>query len=281
MKPIGVSILLLVLCSPPAVSQEQRLQGEIHSSSPVDLSWLTVRFESLLTTQPAETAQVRPDGTFELRRLSQGPYTLRVLNRAGDEIASQQITVGPVNGVISVRLPDLSESRPPAEATSVQRLMHKPSRQALNTARAAQKFADSGDSGRAVAEYQKVLAIDPDFSEVRGNLGAQYLRMGRPAEAVPQLQRAIELDPHTAIHQSNLAVAFFELGRFDEAEAWARGAVRLDGANPIPHYVLGSLLARTPRGRVEAVGELKLAAESMPAAQRTLAELRKVMGTEP
>jgi protein O-GlcNAc transferase len=70
---------------------------------------------------------------------------------------------------------------------------------------------------RAIALYQRVLQIKPDFVAARVNLG-NVLRMAkRPHEGLTHLQQAVAAQPLNAEAQLNLALTLIDLGRYVEA----------------------------------------------------------------
>src|SRR5579872_2468779 len=182
------------------------------------------------------------------------------------------------NPPVEVRLPATKIARPTGETTSVVRLRHRPRKDALQAARKAQKFSEAGDYLHAAREYEKAVAADPEYSEALGNLGAQYVRLGRMEDSVALFQRAIALDPAASLHQSNLALALVKLGRQEEAEKWARHAVEIDGSNGMGHYVLGCVLTFHTTTVAEAIKQLQTAARTVPRAHEVLAQLYRVAG---
>jgi tetratricopeptide (TPR) repeat protein len=157
-------------------------------------------------------------------------------------------------------------------------LRHRPSRRALEAARKAQNFAESGAYERAACEWKKAVDADPEFSEAHGNLGAQYARLNRASDAAGEFRRAIALDPATARHQSNLAIVLAQLGQLDEAESWARRAVQKDGGSALGHYVLGCVLTARTTSVAEAIQQLRIAARQLPRAHEVLARIYRSQG---
>ncbi len=63
------------------------------------------------------------------------------------------------------------------------------------------------------------------------NLGAGYLRQGKPQVAIGVLQRAIKQDPKLADAHSTIAIAYDQLGSLDDAEAHYKKATQLESDN--------------------------------------------------
>jgi tetratricopeptide (TPR) repeat protein len=161
---------------------------------------------------------------------------------------------------------------------TVARLRHKLIRKAVVAFRRAAKFANSGAWQQGALELQKAVAIDPEFSEAHGNLGANYIRLGRLEDAAAELRRAIRLDPATGTHHANLAVALSMMRRPNDAELEARSAVAMDPTNFKAQYVLGCLLANRPDRRTDAIPHLTYAARFLPEGHEALAEVYRASG---
>ncbi|HLK51389.1 MAG TPA: hypothetical protein VKT49_24775 [Bryobacteraceae bacterium] len=165
------------------------------------------------------------------------------------------------------RAPDL----PSGETVSAARLLHKPPRKARNAFVRAIKLAAANDHVGAAAEFKKAINFDPEFSEAHGNLGVEYVRLGRDVESVPEFQRALQLDPATALHHANFSYALARLNRLAEAELEAQTAVSLAPSDPVAQFLLGCLLARNPQTRNFSERHLMVAAQTLPVAHLALA----------
>ena len=78
-------------------------------------------------------------------------------------------------------------------------------------------WSRAGDQGRADADWQKVLELQPKSPEPYMNRGVDFLRQGALAEAVESLQAAITIDPKYATAHNNLGVALERRGELDRA----------------------------------------------------------------
>lgn len=63
------------------------------------------------------------------------------------------------------------------------------------------------------------------------NLGAGYVRQGRPQLAIEPLQRALDQNPRLADAHSTIAIAYDQLGSLEDAEDHYRRATQLDPEN--------------------------------------------------
>jgi tetratricopeptide (TPR) repeat protein len=103
-------------------------------------------------------------------------------------------------------------------ASTVAALDEAGSRQLLDRASALHQ---AGDIEGAVREYETFLKRHPEIADVRSNLGAAYVRLGRLDKAIDQYRRALASgkasDP-TAI-RFNLGLAYYKAARLEEAKA--------------------------------------------------------------
>ena len=74
-----------------------------------------------------------------------------------------------------------------------------------------------GRLDEAIAQYRKVLKIQPDFAEAHNNLGNALKGRGQIEEAMAQYQEAVKIDPDLAEAHNNLGGSLMSQGRIDEA----------------------------------------------------------------
>ncbi len=86
----------------------------------------------------------------------------------------------------------------------------------------------NGQLDEAVAQFQKVLKIYPNFADAHSNLGASLLQKGQVDEAVVHFQKALEIKPNFADAHSNLGNALLQKGQVDEAVAQFRRVLEID-----------------------------------------------------
>jgi Flp pilus assembly protein TadD len=127
-----------------------------------------------------------------------------------------------------IRLSAPKGAKPPSGTVSAHNLAHPVPAQALKEYAAAKSAVAAGDPDKAIAHYQRAVAIDPAYSEVWNDLGVALMRKDRTAEAVESFQKAAAVAPNMCLIQTNLSVAQSKLGRLEDAEASARRALDLD-----------------------------------------------------
>jgi len=166
--------------------------------------------------------------------------------------------------------------RPPAISGTVYAaaLRHAVPKAAAKAHDRARKLFGSGKVSDAARELEKAVALDPDFAEAHENLGALYIKLGRPAEAEPHSRRAIELNPSSSFAHSDLSEVQLQAGDLEAAERSARRALQLSGANDWARFVLGASLLRNTATYNEGLQHLEYASRSVPAARQTLKALQ-------
>ena len=111
-----------------------------------------------------------------------------------------------------------------------------------------QKHYDEAD-----AQFQKVLALDPNNSMTLNYLGYSLADRGvRLNDALAMIQQAVKLDPQNYAFLDSLGWAYFKLGQYQLSEANLVKASERDSTDPTVHDHLGELYEKT--------GRLKLAA---------------------
>ncbi len=166
-----------------------------------------------------------------------------------------------------------SMDRPSGESVSVARLRHVLPRGARAAFLRGIKDAGTGATRQSLQEFQRAVAIDPDFAEAHCNLGVEYAALGLLDESAAALRRSIELDPATGIPHANLAYVLIRLNRDDEAEREAQTAVSLEPSYANGQFLLGYVLSRRPETHRLAAVHLTDAARQLPEAHYLLAKM--------
>ena len=250
------------------------LRIEVTSEAPVLFSGYTAVLQSVSSYRFSQTADVDSDGRIMYRDIPPGEYQFQIQDGRGATVLSQFMLVTDQMGPISVTLPKPQTARPPSGGVSLTELQHPPARKAVEAAQAAQRFSEAGDFARAAALLQKAIQISPDFAAAYTNLAAQHARMGMYRQAIGESARAMQIGGANARDLTNMAASQAGLGRLGDAVQSLRAALRTDPAFIPAHFVLGSLLARDPRTRAEAVMHLRQAAPTIPGARELLEELK-------
>lgn len=81
----------------------------------------------------------------------------------------------------------------------------------------ALEMQKAGDLLGAVQAYEVVLQSQPDRGDVRSNLGAAYIALGRFDEGMKEYKAAIASDPNNPMYHFNLGLAYYKAGNHEEA----------------------------------------------------------------
>jgi adenylate cyclase len=106
-----------------------------------------------------------------------------------------------------------------------------------NVLRVERRFDD------AIAEFERALALDPNFADAYGLLGYTQLEIGQFQKAIEFFDKAIRLSPQNqqlAFWYLSEGQAYFGLQQYDQAIEWARRTIAI---NPNVSSALGMLAA--------------------------------------
>jgi serine/threonine-protein kinase len=92
----------------------------------------------------------------------------------------------------------------------------------------AHAHAEANEWVAARQEYERAIALDPQFVEAHYRMGEMLYRMGLPRESLGYLEAANRLDPLYTQNNAYLSLTLAMLGRFEEAIAVAQRALALD-----------------------------------------------------
>jgi TolB-like protein/Tfp pilus assembly protein PilF len=107
----------------------------------------------------------------------------------------------------------------------------------------------AGDSKRAIAEYERAIALLPNDAGLRLAYSNQLSWAGRPEEALREIEIALELDPISPPIIWTSANKLINLGREDEALARLRKAMEIDPEFPNSYAAISQVYAS--RGRLD------------------------------
>jgi predicted O-linked N-acetylglucosamine transferase (SPINDLY family) len=112
----------------------------------------------------------------------------------------------------------------------------------------------------ALADYDRAVALRPDWAAAFCNRGSVLVRLGRWGEALESLDRALELDQADALAHYNRGSALKELNRIEEALASVERAIALEPRFAEAFINRGNLLRELGR-RQEALASYDRAIE--------------------
>ncbi|MFQ5489322.1 MAG: tetratricopeptide repeat protein [Phycisphaerae bacterium] len=112
---------------------------------------------------------------------------------------------------------------------------------------AALLFEQNGQWQKAVAQYQKAVAVNHQYVEAYAHMGMLLGRLGRHSEAEIALRRAVQLKPDSARMRNNLGYEYALQKRWMDAEAELNNAIELKPDFARAYINLGLVLAKQQR----------------------------------
>jgi tetratricopeptide (TPR) repeat protein len=141
---------------------------------------------------------------------------------------------------------------------------------------------ESGNKQRAIAIYEQILAIDPDYAAACINLGTVFFHLRQYGRAEELYRHATEADPGYVLAYFDLGNVLDELERLDESIAAYQRAVALSPRYADAHYNLALAYERSSQGRNALrhwQAYLKLDNRG-PWADHARGQIRKLLGRE-
>ncbi|MGC1463820.1 MAG: tetratricopeptide repeat protein [Terracidiphilus sp.] len=114
---------------------------------------------------------------------------------------------------------------------------------------AAVQAEESGEKGRAIALYEKILELDPDYAPASINLGTLHFHLRQYGQAEEFYRRATIADPDYVLAYFDLGNVLDELNRPDESIAAYCRAVALAPRYADAHYNLALAYERKAQFR--------------------------------
>jgi tetratricopeptide (TPR) repeat protein len=140
-------------------------------------------------------------------------------------------------------------------------------------------YERTGQRDRAVAEFRRVLKLDPEFHAAMNYLGYTFAEAGMNLEeALALVSRAVTLDPDNGAYVDSLGWTYFRLGRTDQARGMLERAARLDPEDATLQEHLGDVyvaLGQTERARQAYQRSLDLEGSNTEQVRRKLGDLEK------
>jgi tetratricopeptide (TPR) repeat protein len=102
----------------------------------------------------------------------------------------------------------------------------------------------AGDLMGAIEGYEAALKVDANRPDIRSNLGAAFVRLGRFGEAIAQYEKALAIQDSPSI-RFNLGLAYYKSNRIDEAVSPLRQVLTTDTSNRPAALLLADCLLQT------------------------------------
>ncbi|HEY6944308.1 MAG TPA: tetratricopeptide repeat protein, partial [Candidatus Acidoferrum sp.] len=111
-----------------------------------------------------------------------------------------------------------------------------------HTSLAYVKFSYDWDWSGAETEFQRAIALNPNYAIAHHWYG-QFLRlMGREEDSMLEGQKALDLDPRSLIINVEAGLPYHYSGKYDEALSHFRKALELDPNFALAHHDIGWVL---------------------------------------
>jgi tetratricopeptide (TPR) repeat protein len=141
-------------------------------------------------------------------------------------------------------------------------------------------YERTGQRDKGVAEFRRVLELEPDFDAALNYLGYTFAEAGiHLEEALNLATRAVALDPDNGAYVDSLGWAYFRLGRPEQARSYLERAARLEPEDATLQEHLGDVyvaLGQTERARQAYQRALELEGENTEEVRRKLGDLEKM-----
>jgi tetratricopeptide (TPR) repeat protein len=105
----------------------------------------------------------------------------------------------------------------------------------------------AGDLLGAVEAYRVILQTVPDRADVRSNLGAAYVKLGRLEDGLREYREAIRLDEANPTYHFNYGLALYKSGQHEAAATELQRVTELDASNRGAVLLLGDCLLQLGR----------------------------------
>jgi tetratricopeptide (TPR) repeat protein len=140
-------------------------------------------------------------------------------------------------------------------------------------------YERSGQRDKAVAEFRRVLKVDPDFHAALNYLGYTFAEAGvNLDEALKLVSRAVALDPDNGAYVDSLGWTYYRLGRPEQARNYLERAARLEPEDATLQEHLGDVyvaLGQKERARQAYQRALELGGDNADQVRRKLGDLGK------
>ena len=97
-------------------------------------------------------------------------------------------------------------------------------------------YADQGNFIQAIADFTKVIQLNPSVPEAYYNRAIAYTKVGNPIEAIADFTKVIELNHDNPAGYHNRAVCFYQLNEYAKAWVDVRKVEEL-GAKANPEFI--------------------------------------------
>lgn len=117
----------------------------------------------------------------------------------------------------------------------------------------------------AIAAFEKIIVIKPDFAPAYNFLGMAYKNKGKDGhDIIPYFQKALAYDPNYAMAYDNIGKAYYGMGDMKKALEYCRKAIQYDPNLLTAHLSLGWIYLLGKQQPVNAIKHFKKVVNSNP-----------------
>lgn len=120
--------------------------------------------------------------------------------------------------------------------------------------------AVAGDYGGAIEEFNRVLAINPNFADAYYRRGLAKFDLGNREDAIADYTQALSINPQKTEAYLGRSIAYFAQGKIEETIEDAKGAIAIEINCAAAYKLLGNAYRRQGKNE-EAIANFKQAAE--------------------
>jgi tetratricopeptide (TPR) repeat protein len=124
-------------------------------------------------------------------------------------------------------------------------------------------WEDTGNHGRAIEVFHRVLELDGKHKKAHYSAGLSYIRADRPAEAAAEFEAELAVSPEDTDAKYHLGYSLLQQAKADAAAVLFREVIAADPQHAEANYQLGKMLLDEGRAG-EALPYLEQAARQSP-----------------
>ncbi len=171
--------------------------------------------------------------------------------RKGIEFFQQAIQLDPTNALAHSGLADSytglgylsymapKDAFPQAKAAATRALELDPTLAEPHASLAYARLYYDWDWTGAEHEFQRALALNPNYATGHHWYSVYLTAMGRPQEALAEIERARHLDPLSLIVNTDVGFEAYYSGKYDQAISQLRSVLATNPNFPLAHFWLG------------------------------------------
>jgi tetratricopeptide (TPR) repeat protein len=252
--------LIVLFLALPAAAQVRIFRGKVTDDKNQPIAGATVIIQGIDAKSRTFTIKTDKKGTYFYMGIPDGLY--HVAARAQGFSPSYQTNIKASlqeERVTDLQLKPGPDQKLPFEMTpeEYEKLKAEAEKAQKRTEASAQvqalfdeggKLAEAGKHAEAIEAFQKALALDPQQTNILGNMAESYRKLGKLDEALDAYKKAIAINPNDGILYTNMGVVLDKMGKSAESlEAFKKAASLNPGGSAQSHFNLGANLANSGR----------------------------------